>query len=85
MSKYIDKDLLISELECLHENERLKYMGVFDTINSMPEADVAEVIRCKDCKYWDKLNEGLQGRCILSGNYPTGTWYCANAERKDEQ
>lgn len=43
MSRYIDKDLLVSELECLHENERLKYMGVFDTINSMPEADVAKV------------------------------------------
>lgn len=47
--------------------------------------DFVKVIRCKDCKYWDKQKDSLQGRCILSSNYPTGAWYCANAERKDEQ
>ncbi len=52
MKKYIDVDLLKSELQDLNESERLYYMGVFDIINSQPAADVAEIVRCKDCKHW---------------------------------
>lgn len=34
----------------------------FNTIKNLPSADVEEVIRCKDCKYfnlnkWDKVND----------------------------
>ena len=43
-----------------------------------------ELIRCKDCKWWSKENDSLQGRCALLQMYPTGGWYCANAERKEE-
>lgn len=45
---------------------------------------VGEVVRCKDCKWWSKENDSLQGRCALLQIYPTGEWYCANAERKEE-
>lgn len=41
------------------------------------------VVRCKDCEYWTKQSDSLQGRCALSGSYPTGAWYCANAERRE--
>ena len=54
--KYINVDLLKSELEDLDESGRLYYMGVFDVINSQPAADVVEVVRCKDCKYWDNVD-----------------------------
>lgn len=43
MKKYIDADLLKSDLEALNESDRLFYMGVFDVINSQPAADVVEV------------------------------------------
>lgn len=43
LKKYIDVDLLKSELKDLNESERLCYMGVFDVINSQPTADVEEV------------------------------------------
>lgn len=43
MPKYIDVDLLISELKSLNEQERLEYMGVYDCIKSVPTADVQEV------------------------------------------
>lgn len=83
MNKYIDKDLLKSNLADCNESERMKYMGVFDIINEQPEADVVEVVRCKDCMWWEKGNDSLQGRCILHQSYPTGGWYCANGERKE--
>lgn len=45
--------------------------------------DVAEVVHCKDCKWWTKQSDSEQGRCALSGHYPTGCWYCANGERRE--
>lgn len=41
-----------------------------------------KVIRCKDCDFWAKQKDSLQGRCALMGTYPTGNWFCGNAERK---
>lgn len=42
-----------------------------------------EIIRCRNCCWWTKMEDSLQGRCALSGSYPTGAWYCGNARRKD--
>ena len=52
-------------------------------IDNAPTIDAEPVVRCKDCEYWTKQNKSLQGRCALSGSYPTGAWYCANAERRE--
>lgn len=84
MSRYVDKDLLKSELMSHSESERMVYMGVFDVINCMPEADVAEVVRCKDCMWWTKGKDSLQGRCELLQNYSTGAWYCANGKTEEK-
>lgn len=46
--------------------------------------EVAELVRCKDCKWWTKQEDSLQGRCALIQSYPTGAWYCADGEKKDE-
>ncbi len=63
MKKYIDADLLESDLEASNESV-LFYMGVFDVINSQPSADVEEVrhgarweksgnkILCSACKFY---------------------------------
>ena len=44
-----------------------------------------EIIRCKDCKFWTKQEASLQGRCAWFGMYPTGGWYCANADMRGEK
>ena len=44
----------------------------------------AAVVKCKDCKWWRKQKDSAQGRCRLLGIYPTGAWYCGNAERRTE-
>lgn len=46
------------------------------------ETKTKPLLHCKDCIYWTKQSNSLQGRCALSGSYPTGAWYCANAERR---
>ena len=46
------------------------------------------LVRCKDCKWWTKQSNSLQGRCALTKTYPTGRWYCADGawqEQDDEE
>ena len=43
MSRYIERDKLISNLKELPEQERIEYMGIYDCIRSQPTADVVEV------------------------------------------
>lgn len=49
-------------------------------IDALPTAQ-PEIIHCKDCKWWEKQKDSLQGRCELMQMYPTGAWYCGNARR----
>lgn len=37
------------------------------------------IIRCKDCRFWERTTDSLQGICYLLRINPTGMWYCANA------
>ncbi len=55
MAEYVDKNALLDEI-CRDNCER-PYDGkchncrMTETIADFPAADVAEVVRCKDCKY----------------------------------
>lgn len=59
---------------------------IADRIKLIPSADVAPVVRCKECKYWNELENGT-GSCGRSG----GVWwfgtdaddFCSFAERRD--
>lgn len=58
MSRYIDKDEAIRRFGELHgEGNALLNCYNADWIESFlecqPEADVVEVVRCKDCKYYE--------------------------------
>ena len=53
-------------------------------VENAPTVDAVPVVKCKDCKWWTKQEESIQGRCALAGIYPTGGWYCGNGERKDD-
>lgn len=50
-------------------------------IDALPTAQ-PEIIHCKDCEWWEKQKDSLQGRCELMQMYPTGAWYCGNARRR---
>ena len=54
-------------------------------LEQMPSAQ-PEIPKCKDCYWWTKQSDSLQGRCDRYGFYPTGYWYCAAArERREEE
>lgn len=57
MSRYIDAEQLITEMEIsignIYNHDIIKGIKIgIDLINSSPTADVVEVVRCKDCKYY---------------------------------
>ena len=56
MSKYIDVDKLIGELKSLPEQERIKYMGIYDCINSVPTADD---VRKVEHGHWHLINSDV--------------------------
>lgn len=43
-------------------------------------ADVVEVVRCKDCKYWNQECCARFG--WLNGKSTEEDWYCPNGERR---
>lgn len=61
------------------------------------KADVVAIVRCKDCKWWDKKDDAPYGYCMAMkhgfvsshweiGIYRTykGDFYCADGERREE-
>ncbi len=66
---------------------------ILEKLDALPTADVVEVVRCKDCKHWNKTDTDIivnidYGKCTNS-NSPyhneeetTGGDYCSYGERK---
>lgn len=69
-------------------------------LEDAPTADVAPVVRCKDCKHWDEHSQyGFDSEHGVYGNYcmlwtPDDDFYavetpedgfCYNGERKDDE
>ena len=62
-------------------------------VASQPKADVVEVVRCRDCKWYGiyelKKDGSLDRRykpsfCYLYREHHEESWYCADAERRTE-
>lgn len=78
MSDYIKREDAIKEANTwsMFGNDNLE-----SRLKRLPSADVVEVVRCKDCKFWD--SDCIW--CNLWGNtqeYDDG--YCNYGERKEK-
>lgn len=78
-----EEEILQREEEAELLNDLLDNKYSHTKVVVSPYENIGELIRCKDCKWWSKEKDSLQGRCALLQMYPTGKWYCANAERKE--
>ena len=60
--------------------------------------DAVEVVRCRDCKWWDEDDNDLYGYCMamkhgyMSANWEIGIYrkykgdfYCADGERREDE
>lgn len=85
--RLIDGDKLKRQMIAFATGTNANYLvieNIVMMINQADTVDAVEVCYCKDCKFWEKQKDSAQGCCLLSGNYPTGGWYCADGKRRDE-
>ena len=96
MSKYIRA---VVAAEAIEDKYGIPLGDLVDTFADIPAADVVEVVRCRECKYWGdesgKLprSDGvLFARCkvhnyLLDGRHtgwcPTENDFCSYGERKE--
>ncbi len=100
MSRYIDADAAVKRFEELHgsENTLLNSYNadwIISFIKTQPTADVVEVVRCADCRYWDAVKnpkhkdtgicvpprKDLGGYCVRRGATNCND-YCSKGERR---
>ena len=96
MARYIDADELVKYLkeniqECETpriDTEPIAYGSVLGLrcamsyAETLPTADVVEVVRCKECKFHNRHEEDDYGTCTISGVYLATYDFCSLAERK---
>ena len=85
MPRYIDADLILPEMESKFDMQELYLPVHFQEfiVDEMPAADVAHVVRCKDCKYLEI--SGCYGECgkgYLGIVRPD--CYCCYGERRSD-
>lgn len=79
--RLIDADALIEE-KAWDADTRVGYVQVVD-VGDILEAHTIEVVRCKDCEYWYPEEDDEYGHCRKHDFWTSGTWFCADAERRD--
>ena len=98
MAEYIDREALLLRIDCHGTNK----FGMIDEdirafVKAQPAADVAPVVRCKDCKHfknYGKTSLLIDGKNIKAGwchrraRYDEGyrmppDGFCSYGERKD--
>ena len=78
MAEYINRAELISNLKEF-ANEQLTPL-IENLIQKQPTADVAEVVRCKDCKYYEKKT----GYCLKNSYFKDSDGMsCSPADSRD--
>ena len=74
MSDYISREaaLTVLDWDCASQD-------ALNVIKAIPAADVAEVVRCRECIYWRGANDLCKGICIDFD----ADGYCSEGKRKD--
>lgn len=94
MSRYIDADSLYKKLQEYHEKIvkalsptpppriiEIVFNRMIEYLKNEPKADVQEVLRCKDCKFY-KVFSGI-GHCGVLGICEPDDFCCRGERRKD--
>ena len=76
MSRYVDF-YLIGELVDSHGNVH------YEDLKNLPAADVVEVVRCEDCRYWDNRFDVMV--CNLTDGMKGASDYCSYGERREDE
>lgn len=95
MKEYIERAIAVKKFEnyrrdCEEENDE-RAVQIFEDcvfeLMDIPTADVEEVVRCKDCRYYQdaKINKKGFLICPASGMEISETDYCSYGARMDKE
>lgn len=94
MTDYISKAEAINTILGDMQNGESNMEEIFNTalrkaasrIETIPAADVVEVVRCKDCIYMEKNELGTSAYCCLhsEGRLTLMLRYCPDGKRRNE-
>lgn len=85
MAEYIERSAAIEAAK----HAWAKGLEPSQYIEALPAADVAPVVRCKDCVHWDDdpdtygADYGPKGKCMKSFETMRADDFCSYGERKD--
>ena len=85
MAEYIEREAAYREICSDETMSGFEKAYCSELIRNIPAADVAPVVRCKDCKYWQDNNDGYpheECRCG-HGETPDANDFCNYGERKE--
>ena len=57
--------------------------AAYEAIQSEPAADVAPVVRCKDCEHWGTRKADGYGFCCIWGTSVEGNAFCSSGVKED--
>lgn len=96
--RLIDADALKEHIK-MYTSVFAKYdwREICEMLNDAPTVDAVEVVRCKDCKWWDEDENDPYGYCMaMKHGYISARWeigiyrkykgdfYCADGERSTD-
>lgn len=90
MADYIDREKLLAKIdEAFFETdpdgkEQIGVLKCRAIIREIPAADVASVVRCKDCKYGEFVKRGSKYSCRkVEGLMNFCDFYCKDGVKKE--
>lgn len=92
MKEYIKRaavETMLENAQIITDGEYCGYCTEDVNLGSIPTADVAEVVRCQDCKYriYKDMGDdiGMIGGCQVWGVALPGDFYCAHGAHVDKE
>ena len=84
MSRYIDADELIKSVNGVstHWLNEWSTLGVLAMIDKQPTVDAVQVVRCRECKWFDGKECCDRNGLFVGFNYET--FFCADGERRTD-
>ena len=82
MTEYINTTTLLKEIDHAFHTDTIGKKDVINLIINLPAADVAEVTRCRDCKYHEDTSVIGFGHCCLYDLTMRHNDFCSYGKRK---
>ena len=83
MPRMIDADKLMAWFDNYYDFEEFSVGYISGIINEQPTVDAVEVVRCRDCKWFEQNGSKEHGNCSKHLALAYLTDYCSWGERKE--